>query len=58
MGLRDRAILEVYYTTGIRFSELAQLDLADIDFAEQVITIRKGKGSLDRKVQIAPRTLE
>lgn len=58
MGLRDRAILEVYYATGIRRSELAQLDLADIDFTEQVITIRKGKGSLDRKVPIAPRALD
>lgn len=57
IGLRDRAILEVYYATGIRRGELAQLDLTDISFSEQTVTIRKGKGSLDRKVPIAPRAL-
>ncbi|MEY8252723.1 MAG: tyrosine-type recombinase/integrase [Colwellia sp.] len=57
MGVRDRAILEVYYASGIRRAELAELDLCDIDFKHQIITIRKGKGGFDRRVPIAGRAL-
>ncbi len=58
MGLRDRAILEVYYATGVRRSELAHLDLRDIDFKNRTVTVRKGKGNADRRVPIAERALE
>jgi integrase/recombinase XerD len=58
MGLRDRAILEVYYATGIRRAELAGLDIRDVDFKHQIVTVRKGKGSLDRRVPIAQRALD
>jgi len=57
MALRDRAILEVYYATGIRRTDLANLDIKDIDFTHQLVTVRKGKGSLDRRVPIATRAL-
>jgi integrase/recombinase XerD len=58
LGLRDRAILEVYNATGIRRSELAHLDVRDIDFKYQLLNIRKGKGNNDRRVPIAPRALD
>ncbi len=58
MGLRDRAILEVYYASGIRRGELSALDIRDIDFKHQTVSIRKGKGSLDRTVPIASRALD
>lgn len=58
MGLRDRAILEVYYASGIRRAELAELDMHDIDFRNQIIRIRKGKGGQDRSVPIASKALE
>ncbi|MBN2200608.1 tyrosine recombinase [bacterium] len=46
-GLRDLAILELFYGTGIRLSELAGLDLADVDRAGQTVRVR-GKGNKER----------
>nr|WP_323816502.1 tyrosine-type recombinase/integrase [Cellvibrio sp. NN19] len=46
MAVRDRAILEVYYATGVRRTELANLDIKDVDFKYQLVTVRKGKGGL------------
>ncbi len=47
LGLRDRAILESLYSGGLRVSELTGLDLADLDLAEGVATVR-GKGKKER----------
>jgi site-specific recombinase XerD len=47
-GLRDRTILEVLYGTGLRFSELADLTVTDVDLVEQVLWVRCGKGTKDR----------
>lgn len=58
MGIRDRAIMEVYYAAGTRRAELANLNISDIDFKNEIVTIRKGKGGYDRKVPIASRALE
>ena len=52
-GIRDRAILEVYYATGIRRMELANLDIDDVDLKECIVTVRKGKGERDRRAPIA-----
>jgi integrase/recombinase XerC len=49
-GLRDRAILELFYSAGIRLSELTGLNLDAIDDAQELIKIH-GKG---RKVRIVP----
>ena len=49
-GLRDRAMLEVFYATAIRRLELAQLDLADVDPRHATLLIRAGKGQQDRFV--------
>jgi integrase/recombinase XerC len=49
---RDRAILELFYATGIRISELVGLDLADIDFGEAVVKVT-GKGSKQRLVLLS-----
>ncbi len=58
MGLRDRAILEVLYSTGIRNSELASLQLYDLDEDRQVVIVRHGKGNKDRIVPIGQRALK
>ena len=55
-GLRDRAILETLYSTGIRVSELVGLDSSDIDFISGVIKVL-GKGSKERVVPIGDEAL-
>ena len=51
VGLRDRAILEVLYATGIRVGELASLDIDDIDRGRQLIRV-VGKGDKERSVPV------
>jgi integrase/recombinase XerC len=48
-GLRDRAVLEMLYATGVRVSELCGLDRADVDDARRVIRVL-GKGAKERAV--------
>lgn len=50
LGLRDRAVLEVFYSSGLRISELVGLNLEDVDFISGIVKIR-GKG---KKERIAP----
>jgi len=57
LGLRDRAILETFYATGIRRSELMRLAVADIDLGRQILAVRQGKGKRDRFVPIGERAL-
>ena len=57
MGLRDRAILEVFYSTGLRRAELAALDVYDIDRDRSWLTIRRGKGGRARVVPLGERAL-
>jgi len=54
-GLRDRAILELLYATGIRRSEIVSLKVADIDLEAGSLTVRQGKGKKDRMVPIGER---
>jgi integrase/recombinase XerC len=49
-ALRDRAILEVLYATGLRVSELTDLDMTRIDRVERVIHVVHGKGGKERVV--------
>ena len=56
-GLRDRAMLETLYSTGIRRSELAHLKVYDLDVDGGTLTIRKGKGKKDRIVPIGERAI-
>lgn len=51
-GLRDRALLEVLYATGLRRAEVTALDLADVDRVEREIHVRHGKGDKARVVPL------
>jgi integrase/recombinase XerD len=56
-GLRDRAIMEVLYSTGLRRFELAGLKLGDIDEERGIVIVRLGKGKKDRVVPIGGRAV-
>ncbi len=51
-GLRDKALLETLYSTGLRRSEVAALAIRDIDSARGLVAVRQGKGRKDRMVAI------
>jgi integrase/recombinase XerD len=57
LGLRDRAILETFYSTGIRRMELARLQLGDVNPERGVLLVRQGKGKKDRVVPVGERAL-
>jgi integrase/recombinase XerD len=57
IGLRDRAILEMGYSTGLRRMELIRLRLYDVDLARGVLAVREGKGRKDRVVPIGERAI-
>ena len=52
MHIRDRAIMEVLYSTGIRLDELLSLEVYHVDLKDKVLYIRKGKGKKQRVVPI------
>src|SRR3954452_17835272 len=55
LGLRDRAILELLYSAGIRRLELMRLRLADLHLSRGLIFVHEGKGRRDRYVPIGKR---
>jgi integrase/recombinase XerC len=57
LGLRNRAIVEVLYSTGVRVSELAGLSTADVDRRSGLVRVR-GKGRKERLVPIGDRALD
>lgn len=56
LGARDRAMLEVLYSTGIRVSELVDLNIGDVDSLGQSLRVR-GKGRKERVAPIGPTAL-
>ena len=57
IGLRDRAIIEVLYSTGIRRGEIVALKLYDLSLDRGVLLVRQGKGKKDRYVPIGERAI-
>jgi integrase/recombinase XerC len=56
-ALRDRAILELLYSTGMRVSELVSRNVVNLDFTEEVLTVR-GKGNKERLVPVGRPAVE
>ena len=50
--IRDRAILEVLYSTGVRNSELRSLSLFDVDLVNQLVRVKYGKGNKERLIPL------
>jgi site-specific recombinase XerD len=57
-SLRQRAMLITAYAAGLRISEVARLQVEDIDSKRMVIRIRQSKGHKDRYVMLSPRLLK
>lgn len=54
-GIRDRAVLELLWATGLRRSEVVALLLHDVRFNEGTVFVRQGKGKKDRVVPVSQR---
>ena len=57
-GLRDRTILEMLYSCGLRRTELANLKVFDIDIKRCLLKVNGGKGDKDRVLPIGDRALQ
>jgi len=57
LGVRDRAMLEVFYSSGIRRGDLCRLEVTDINPERRTLFVRQGKGHKDRVVPIGERAL-
>jgi integrase/recombinase XerC len=56
-GLRDHAMLELFYSSGLRLSELAGLNVTDFDFRQALVKLR-GKGKKERIVPVGQKALQ
>jgi len=55
LGLRDRSMLELFYSTGLRRGEVVNLRVDEIDLTKQVLFVNQGKGKRDRYVPVGAR---
>lgn len=58
MEIRDVAIFELFYSSGLRLSELIMLDINDLDFSEGFLKVRHGKGGKQRILPVGGKALE
>jgi integrase/recombinase XerD len=58
LGLRDRAILETLYSTGMRRQELSNVKIWDVDCERETVMIRQGKGKKDRMIPLGRRAAD
>ncbi len=58
LGRRDRAVIDLLYSTGMRVSELSGLDMEDVDLREREISVLTGKGGKERIVPVGEEALK
>ncbi len=58
LEIRDLAMFELFYSSGIRLSELSELNLNDIDLKDKTILIRSGKGDKSRILPIGGKAID
>jgi integrase/recombinase XerC len=52
LALRNRALLELIYSAGLRSAEVVGLDVGDVDFEQELVRVRRGKGGKERVVPL------
>jgi site-specific recombinase XerD len=52
LPLRNRALVELVYSAGLRSAEAVGLDLGDVDFEQEIVHVRRGKGGKERVVPL------
>jgi len=57
IACRDRAMMELFYSSGLRLAELAGLNIRDVDFGDQLVYVT-GKGSKDRVIPIGSQAIK
>jgi integrase/recombinase XerC len=58
LEIRDVAMWELFYSSGLRLSELTALDLEDVDCASGTVLVRRGKGSKARQIPLGRYAVE
>src|SRR5690606_3341353 len=56
-GLRDRAILELFYSAGLRRTELCNLQVSDVSLSRMTVFVKEGKGGKDRLLPVGERAI-
>lgn len=58
VACRDRAMMELFYSSGLRLAELAALDLRDVDFGQQLVQVKEGKGGKGRLLPMGGKAID
>lgn len=57
LEIRDLAMFELFYSSGLRLSELSALDLTDLDLPDSTLTVRIGKGGKSRVLPVGSKAV-
>lgn len=58
LEIRDLAMFELFYSSGLRLNELVTIDVTDIDLAAQTVLVRFGKGGRQRLIPVGRKAVE
>lgn len=58
LEIRDLAIFELFYSSGLRLSELSNLNIEDLDLSEQLLRVKQGKGGNQRQLPVGSKAVK